>query len=322
MSNLTFYERQKIEFYLRLRWGRRKIARHLKRDHTVISREISRNSGASGYHAQLAQATAEQRAKKTNKRKLDKFPKLKHYVIERMKKDDWSPEQIAGRLKRRPPIELVGQTISHESIYDYIYNGSGRYEHLYPYLRRGQSKRQKQHSRKPQKVVIPERISIHLRPEIIDKKERFGDWESDTMAFRKQKPALSVQYERKAMLARLHKVANKTAQETEVALIKTAESIPRDFHQSLTFDNGGEGACHLTLRKDYGFQTYFCDAYASWQKGGVENLNGLIRQYLPRDTDVASLTDFTIHCIQEKLNNRPRKSLQYKTPNEVVGGVI
>lgn len=208
--------------------------------------------------------------------------------------------------------------MSHETIYQYIYEGEGRWEHLSPYLRRARKKRKRRYARRPRKTPIPERISIHLRPREVQERVRVGDWESDTMVFRKQKTALSVQYERKLMLTRIHRIANRSAEETENALVKSVESLPQDLWQTITFDNGGEGARHTRFRTDYGIDTYFCDAYASWQKGGVENANGLIRQYFPRGTDLSRVSDAEIYAVQESLNNRPRKSLGYLTPNEAL----
>ena len=153
---------------------------------------------------------------------------------------------------------------------------------------------------------------------MIEAKKRFGDWEGDLAAFSKQREALAVQYERKAMLLRIKRVMNKTALEHEQALMGTLESLPPFLRQSLTFDNGGENACHRTVRDALGIATYFCDPYSAWQKGGVENVISLIRQYLPRKTDLSTLTNEDLQNIQEHINNRPRKSLNYLTPNEVI----
>ena len=133
---------------------------------------------------------------------------------------------------------------------------------------------------------------------------------------------MSVQYERKSMLNRLHKVANKSAEETELAINDSVESLPAEFWKSITWDNGKEGVCHTKIRDGYDIETYFCDTYASWQKGGVENLNGLLRQYLPKGTDMSTITDEQIYAIQEKLNNRPRKGLKYLTPNEIISTAV
>jgi IS30 family transposase len=318
MSNLTQYEREKIEFYLNCKCGIREMAGFLNRDHSVISREVQRNKGCfSPYSAKVAQANANRKSHKTNKRKLDKDSELRDHVIEQLR-EDRSPEQIAGRLAKHPPSFLHGKTISHESIYQYIYDPKNRFEQLYKCLRKGKPKRQERYYRKSQKSTIIERISIHERPEEINLRKTYGHWETDTLNFSKQKTAISVQKERKSQLLRIHKLTNKTAEETKEALKHTIEDIhnPKLF-RTLTLDNGTEGAKHTDIRDDYGIITYFCDAYCAWQKGGVENINGLLRQYLPRSIQLNSLTNLDIYNIQEKLNNRPRKCLNYLTPNEV-----
>jgi IS30 family transposase len=318
MQVLTFFEREKIEFYLRGHVPIRRIAGHLRRDHSVISREVRRNTAPGRrYSATWAQAVADRRAGKTNRRKLETDPLLKEHVV-RLLLGGWSPDAVAGRLKERPPPELQGASVSHESIYRYIYEGEGRWEHLYPCLKSGRRRRQKRCARKARKTSIPERISIHLRPRGVDLRERVGDWESDTMIFRKQKTALSVQSERKTKLARIHRLNDKTAEATENALAQSMESLPAAARKSITFDNGSEGARHSAIRRAYGVDTYFCDPYASWQKGGVENLNGIIRRYLPRDAVLAGFTDRDIRLIQERINDTPRKSLNYLTPNEAM----
>jgi len=322
MQHITYYERQIIEAELRLEKSKRAIARHLKRDHRVIAREIIRNSGeVLPYTAVSAQVIANRHERERTKKKLEKDEILKRYVVNELH-NDRSPEQIAGTLAAQPPAHLQGITICHETIYQYIYHGEGRYEYLYPHLRKGRPKRRKQKARKPQKTGILERVSIHQRPREVILKKRFGHWESDTVVCTKQQQALSVQYERTSQLIRLHKVANRSAQATEIALRDTIASLPQYLFLSMTFDNGGEGACHTKIRDDDGIDTYFCDAYASWQKGGVENINGLIRQYIPKDALLDTMTDDDIYAIQEKLNNRPRKHLKYLTPNQVIASQV
>jgi len=315
---ITFYERQIIEVRIRGKWSIRQIARHLKRDHSVVVREIKRNSCPNGkYLAKYAQSLADKRTHKTNTRILNTNVYLRRYVIRSIRDDHLSPEQVAGRLKKYPPSNLIGVTISHESIYLWIYEEQ---KWLYKYLRRKKRpKRQKRYARKTRiKTTIPQRISIHDRPEIVDKRIRIGDWESDSMKFRKQKTALSVQYERKSMLVRIHMVANLGKDETYQAITESIDSLPQYAWNTITFDNGGEGARHVELRDGYGIETFFCDSYKSWQKGGVENINGLIRQYLPKKMNLDTITDDDIHFIQEKLNDRPRKGLNYLTPNEFI----
>ena len=321
MSNcLTFYDRQKFEYWLRTKQSLRAIAKIMRRDHSVLVRELNRNGDGvrKKYRADTAQKLFEKRTHKQHKGKLDKYPELKEYVVEGLKKE-WSPDVIAGKLK----MSDNKQTISHESIYYYIYNKDDKYEKLYQYLRQAKPKRHKLYSRKKGKLRIPDRISIHTRPEYINERTRYGDWESDSVIFSKQKTILSVQSERKSKLIRMHKLKNKTAEETKNALIQTAESVPRELFKTITFDNGSEGAKHLEL-KDYvpDIETYFCDPFSSWQKGGVENANKLIRHYLPRKTDLSKLTNQDIYEIQEKINNRPRKCLNYLSPNEVINQVV
>jgi len=315
---LTFYERQQIEYYLKLKLSKRSIGKKLKRNHSIVVKEIKRHWHLKlGYRADLAQSRANLMAKKTNKRKLDKDYWLLRYVEEQLE-TGLSPQQIAGRLTECPPPDLKGKTISHEAIYQYIYQTvCGR--HLYRYLRRNRPKRQKQgRSQKHNKIHILDRVSIHERPEEINQKVRYGDWERDLVEFGKREEHLAVLYERKSMLVRLNKVFNKTAEESLRVIYQTINSLPPTLSKSMTFDNGTENAKHFQLKKERGIKTYFCDPYAAWQKGGVENANGLIRQYLPKRTDLSKLTNEDIHQIQEKLNNRPRKSLNYQTPNEII----
>jgi IS30 family transposase len=320
MSNdLKFYERQKLEYWLRSKQSLRAIAKIMRRDHSVLVRELKRNGDGNRkkYRADTAQRMFAKRRHKQHKGKLDKYPELKEYVLNGLKKE-WSPDVIAGKLK----LDGVKQTISHESIYHYIYEREGRLEQWYKYLRQGQSRRHKLHSRKKSKLRIPERKSIQERPEYIGQRKRYGDWESDSMIFSKQRTILSVQSERKSKLIRMQKAQNKSAEETKDALIKTAESIPKEIFLTLTFDNGLEAVQHTEIKKEYGIETYFCDPFASWQKGEVENANKLIRYYLPRHTDLSKLTDEDIYEIQEKLNDRPRKCLKYLSPNEVINKVV
>ena len=318
MQVLTFVQRQWIEFFTNKGQGPRKIAKQIRRDHTVVSRELQRNTKpGKKYSAITAQKLADLRAKKTNKRKLDTDSALHDYVLKKLKAG-LSPDVVAGELRNHPPKALAGKTISYEAIYDYIYNGEGKWEGLYHHLKKKHKVRRKYRSRKTKKVCIPERVSIHLRPKVITERKRVGDWETDSMKFTKQKTCLSVQYERKLMLARIHKVPNGTAAETYKAICKSIESVPEGFFKSLTWDNGTEGVCHAKLRDAYSIKTYFCDPYAPWQKGGIENLNGLIREYLPRNTNMDTITDADIYRIQEKLNNRPRKKLKYVSPNQAL----
>lgn len=324
---ITFFEREKIETWLRMKKRKTWIAERLGRDYSVIKREIQRNTGDHlPYHAIQAEAYADRRKHHTNKRKLEKWQneKLKEYVEQHLR-EGYSPEEIAGRLKKHPPKDVSkckDATVSHEAIYQYIYDGDGRYGGLYKKLRRKQKTRQRQFDRKPHKERIPNRISIHERPTVIAERKRYGDWETDSVIFSKQESVLSVQYERKMRLCRLKKVANKTAMESERAIQGHFSRLPIHLRRSITRDNGTENVLHGETRRKLSVPSYFCDTYASWQKGGVENLNGLIREYFPKKFPFDTISDAEVYAVQEKLNNRPRKSLNYLTPNEVFATVL
>ncbi len=209
---------------------------------------------------------------------------------------------------------MNGKGISHETIYTFIYEGQGRFLGLYQHLRRKHKKRQRRFARKHRgNKPIPFITPIQFRPMEINEKREFGHWESDTTVCENKGEAISVQYERSTQLCRLTKVEDKGAEETAGAWRRLVEEFTV---KSLTMDRGSEGANHWKLRLDHGIETYHCDAYSSWQKGGVENLNGLIRQYLPRGIDLSEISHHQIYAIQEKLNNRPRKGLGYQSPNE------
>ena len=316
---LTLYEREQIETWLRMGKKKKWIAQKLNRDYSIIKREIKRNSGEHlPYIAIDAQHFADRRKRKTNKRKLEKWQneKLVAYVTELLN-DGWSPEEVAGRLKEYPPEEVSeckDKTVSYESIYNWIYDGEGRFGGLYKKLRRKQKVRKPKFSRKKQpKTIIKEKISIHQRPEIVAERKRMGDWETDSVIF-SGKSILSVQFERKSKLCRLHKCEDKSALRSEEALRDSVESLPRDLWKTITRDNGTENVLHHETE----IPSFFCDSYCSWQKGGVENLNGLLREYFPKKSNLDKIEASYVYQIQEKLNNRARKALNYLTPNEVL----
>lgn len=322
MQILSLKEREHIEYSLRIKRSQRTIATMLQRDHSVIRREIARNTvGGKRYVAAIAQRLANQRARITNHRKLERDTVLRQYVTDRLTAG-WSPQRIAGRLTTRPPPELRGKSLCMETVYQWIYAGSGRFGGWYEHLRRQQPKRRKRQGRKVKKTIILERISIHERPPEILERIRIGDWESDLMVFAKQPQALSVQWERTLRLCRMHRVADHSAPENERAIAESIDSLPTPFWKTITFDNGSENVCHRTIRDRFTIDTFFCDPYASWQKGGVEHVNGEIRWFLPRATNLAALSDDDLHAIQERINNLPRKILGYRTPNEALAEVV
>lgn len=322
MSNeLTQYDRERLQYWLRSKQSLRAIARVMRKDHSVIVREIQRNGGnRTRYRADVAERRAVAQRHVRRRGKLATHPELTTYIVDRLK-NDWSPEEIAGRLQATGATATHGVTISPESIYQYIYDRAHRKERLFQYLPQRRTRRRQRGGRKTRNLPIPGRVSLQWRPREVDERSRIGDWESDNLEFKRTVTtgAVSVQCERAIGLLRIHKVARKKSPaDTLTALLATKESLPQGGMRTVTFDNGTENARHTVLRDVYGISTYFCAPFASWQKGSVENANKLLRRYLPRETLLDTITDDDLEVIQERLNNRPRKRLGYKTPNEML----
>jgi len=298
----------------------REIGRAQERSHSVIIYEIENHSGMMGYSADRAQGIYEQRqVKKGNKKKLILNIKLSKYVIKKLE-EGWSPELISGRLK---DIEeerwKAGGSVSHETIYAYIYSTEMKKERLWRYLRRHRPKRYKKGQRRSRKGgTLKEIVSISKRPKAVEGRERVGDWESDSVQFSQQKGILSVQVERRTRQVRISKCINKTALETKKAVVDKLRGEDAENLKTITFDRGTEGALHQEISKELGVEIYFCHPYSSWEKGAVENRNMFIREYLPLSTKIADVPDERIYEIQEILNNRPMKCLGYRSPNETV----
>lgn len=312
--SLSEVERQIIELRLRHGDGPRAIARILKRDHSVIVREIQRNGVSRGYRRTLATRLTKERSHKTNTRKLDKYPVLAAFVRQKIR-EGLSPEQIAGVL-RVQPLFTKGErvSVSHEAIYDWIYRGDGK--DCTVYLRKHR-KRRGRRKRRTGKTAIQYRVSIHKRPKKIVQRTEVGHWEDDSVIC-KGRSVLAVQYERKLMLARITKVPDKSAVSHEWALRAKIERDPAGLWKTTTRDNGTENVLHHETKKHFNVKSYFCDTYASWQKGGVENLNGLIRQYFPKTVDLDDIPQEAIAMVEHLLNTRPRKKLGFLTPNQAL----
>lgn len=320
-EHLTREERFLLSVYLSDGLSLRAVSRKLKRSVGTISLEIKKNSPTGkreGYVPEYASTVAHFRKWDANSHNPMKKPEVERYVIEKMKLD-WSPEQIAGRITIDFPHD-PSMRISHETIYQYANSPEGKEMGLIKYLRRGIPRRQRRYrlTGTSSKVPIRNRTSIQKRPGIVAVRKRFGDWEADTMKGTMTGPAVNVVGDRRSRYALLKKISNMTASETRHALIKKLRPWPKTIRRTITFDNGVENAEHEKVAKALGLDTFFCESYASWQKGFVENLIGLIRQYLPKGTSLATLHPRQLQKIQERLNHRPRKSLNFKTPYEVL----
>ena len=317
-QSMTLYEREKIELFIRGKWSHRKIARCLHRDHTVIDREVVRNRDKDGvYRSFSAQKKANSRAQKEHRHKLDEDDVLRNWMIQKMK-EGWSPQKISGRLKNHPDSHVAGSYVSHETIYQYIYEGDGRFMALYQYLVRKHKKRQRTFGRKPRKERgISFMTPIHQRPKEIHDRVEFGHWESDSIVSRESHGALNVLRELKSHKLFITYLPNMTAEMTEDAIRRRVQELGTEHFKSITFDRGSEGANHFKFRLDYNIDTYHCDPYKSHQKGAVENSNGLIRRFFPKGTNFSLITPQQIYEVQNKLDNQPRTSLGYKTPHEI-----
>lgn len=317
-QKLTAKERDLIALWKGGGVSLREIARRLGRSLSTISDEIKRNSfqdseGVRFYVAIHAQAKADKKKALARKRHPLKDPKTYAYVIDKLRLG-WSPEIIAGRLKKRHGKTIV----CHETIYQFIYSNHFRARELklWQYLPRGQKKRRKQRGRKVKRVQIPARVSIHQRPAQVNARLEIGHWEADTMEGKAHQNGVHVEAERLARKTFLIKINRLNSDQTIAAQWKVFESLPKALRKSTTHDNGTENTKHQVLHS-LGMETFFCDAYAAWQKGTVENTIGLVRRYLPKGTDLTDIAQEELDEIAEELNNRPRKVLNYNTPNEV-----
>ncbi len=237
---------------------------------------------------------------------------LRSYVQAQLKAG-WSPEVIAGRLQREHSRPIV----SHETIYQWAYR-----EELIAYLPRGKPRRHRKRW-KMRKAMGTQGLgavrSIRERPKIVSSRWRFGDWESDTIQGKQKAPTvLTVQEERRSRFVLLTKLCNKSAPQTRAAIVRRLQGVTRALRRTLTFDRGTENAEHRAIELELRLTTSFCDPYSSWQKGSVENAIGLLRRYLPKGMDFATVTSRQLNAIQNTLNHRPRKCLGFRTPHEVL----
>ena len=307
-TRLTEDERYQIYEDKFMGLSHRQIAKKLSRHHSTISREIARNKGLRGYRPRQAHQFAQQRHLLKPKH-IKMTADVQRLVTKQIKKD-WSPEQIQGRLKREGcPM------VCHSTIYRFIQDDKADGGKLYKHLRH--PKPYKKRTGKPEaRGQIIGRISIDERPDIVDQKARLGDWEADTVIGKGHKGVLVTLAERVSKKTLIARVQSKHAEGVTTAIVRLLKSEKNNLH-TITFDNGKEFAYHKQITEALGVDSYFAHPYQSWERGLNENHNGLIRQYLPKGMPLDQVTDADVRAIQDKLNNRPRKALGYKTPNEV-----
>ena len=307
--HLTPDERGLIHLYLTKGQSVRAIGKLLHRPASTISREIHRNRNKLDYKS--ASAHSRYIARRQRDRILDQDARLREFVVEKLSLN-WTPEQISNRLKLFP--EAGFRTISTESIYQWLYAPAQKRQKLYKYLPRAHARRRWR--KRAHRSAIPNRVSIHERDSDIDLRETSGHWEADLMSCQRGTQHILVMVERKTRYTASVRLKNKTSAETIAALLKICNALPKRLRRSVTFDNGGEFAKHIQLQKVFNIDTWFCDPYASWQKGAVENTNGRLRRDFPRKTDLSLLTDIAFEHVIMTHNLTPRKCLGFKTPTE------
>lgn len=311
-SHLTTSDRHRIEIYLGLKWKISAIAKKLNRDRSSIYRELKRNTKTDSYQCSEATKLAKKRCSKGVPNKIKTDRALKNYV-ERSLKKGWSPDQISEKMKKEKKEFYVCQ----ETIYQYIYQEKER--KLYQLLSRQKSARRRQSRRKtPKNKILFDLHSIHKRPTSVNTREEFGHWEGDTIRFfNTQKSSVTTLVERKSRFVRLKKNKDNFSETVVGNIGNIRKEIPARMWKTLTLDQGPEFANYYQLIKQKKCEIYYCDPRSPWQKGGNENMNGRIRRYLPTKTPIDQLDEKTIKQIEKRLNNTPRKCLNYQTPREV-----
>lgn len=292
------------------------IAKEIGVHKSTISRELKRNItfvrtalGSWQYKPGYAQGYTEERHKK--KKKLIKFNKEVEIFIRDKLQQEWSPEQISGYAKRHSLF-----SISHERIYQYILKDKEKGGKLHLHLRHQHKKYRKRYGSLTRNGPIKNRISIDERPKIVDEKSRIGDWEIDTIIGKDRKQAIVTIVERFSKKVICKKIPNRKAEVTKEATINALKPLVNRV-LTITSDNGIEFANHELICEALNTNFYFAHPYSSWERGLNENTNGLIRQYVKKGCDFSDITDNDLIDIMDKLNNRPRKSLNYSTPNEI-----
>ena len=322
-EHLNIREREKIQELFWQKKSLRYIAKELHRSPSSISRELRRNFPKE--HKRYTPRLAHERAlfKRTCRGRTERLKTqgMRAYVVAQLK-EGWSPEQISGTAER----ENIGR-ISHEAIYQFVYaqihrNGYGYlrpgHEDLRPYLRRKQKRRQKKGMRKSQRILKPKGLSIDLRPSIVDMKTRIGDWESDTVESCDHKPGVNTLLERKTGLFLVTRVKDKTSASTVSVIEERMSVLPQKMKQTITFDNGPENSDWRAIEERTTLKTFFAHPYHSWERGANENANGLLREYFPKGTDFATISDDELAAVEYRLNSRPRKRLGFLSPLQAV----
>lgn len=314
---LQLAEREEISRGVALGWSICALARHLGRSPSTVSRELARNGGRAGYRAAAAEAAAWRRALRPKPCKLAQQGGLRRIVAQKLRQG-WSPQQIAGWLKRHPARDEA-RYVSHETIYRslYIQSRGVLKKELLRHLRSQRQIRRSQHwnGKGQGRGQIVDAVSLRERPAEAEDRAVPGHWEGDLLVGANHSYVATL-VERRSRFVLLVKLANKNTDTVVAALTTHIKRLPAELRKSLTWDRGSELAQHKRLRLATHMQVYFCDPNSPWQRGSNENTNGLLRQYLPKGTDLSVHTQAELNRIAKRLNGRPRQTLEFRTPAE------
>ncbi len=309
-QQLTYEQRCQISVLIKRGYSQRLIAETIGTSQPTISRELTRNAGKKGYRSKQAQGKSTLR--RTEAVSPTKMTVHMIGVVESKLCIQWSPEQISGWL-----LEEHALLLSHETIYLHVWANKKAGGDLYTHLRRQGKKYDKRRNGKSTRGQIKNRVSIDDRPSVVDDKSRIGDWEIDTVIGKNHSGALVTIVERVTKYTVSAQVANKTAAAVTKATISLLRPL-KDVVHSITADNGKEFAYHEAISKALSTDVYFAHPYSSWERGLNENTNGLLRQYFPKSTNLKKVTDSEVKIAVKRLNSRPRKDLDFKTPDQLM----
>ena len=310
-THLSIIDRRRFYIFLEMKLSMTDIANRLGKHRSTLYRELARNKEPEGYFPKVAQQKVDERAKRRRLSKIEKDGYLRDYIVRSLKKG-WSPEQIAGRMK----YHQLTIYVCHETIYQFVYQSKNK--ELYYCLPYKKPKRQKRYSRQKSPCRYGKIRLITQRPAEITTRKRFGHWEGDTIQFKGVKEkVVTTLVERKSRLVFLIKNNSKHSCGVMGKIKEKFSALPEKMCKTITFDQGIEFADYRQLEHENKRKIYYCETHSPWQKGSNENMNGRLRWYLPRETDIAKITQDELDQLAAKMNRCPRKCLGYKTPQEV-----
>lgn len=308
-KHMSSKERDQLAVWRSRGLSLRDISARLGRSIGTLSRELHRNRGRGGYFAQHAQEQSDKRLKTGHKR-LRLKSRILRFEVEQMLVKGWSPEIISGRM---PQEHSELPLISPEAIYQWIY--SDRPDLIGCLVRAHPKRWPRRYRRYAPRPPIPGRVPLTERPQAANDRQEVGHWETD-LVVGPGLEALQVSVERQTRYTQLRKVTQKTAPLCRAALTQVMAALPPKLRQSITYDNGSENYEHGVINDDFDMRSYFCQPYHSWEKGTVENTNGLVRRFIPKRTPLGSITAQRVQEIEDWMNDRPRKCLKFKTAGE------